>query len=190
MDLLASCPDAHRWDTAPLHPSESASCAPRREDPSSILLRLSEGHFESPPTPKLQCAVPADLRERGGDATVIRVARRHRRDKGCGRAAETSGRKRGRGQSYVGPAGSRVPAPTPPQPRPGTPTSLRRSPRPASQPAPRAPERSPESRASAAGARLPEGRRQRRPLVSAGPLPRTPAPGPQRPHTLSAILTA
>ena len=68
--------------------------------PSSILLRLSEGHFESPPTPKLRCTVPADLRERGGDATVIRVARRHRRGKGCGRAAETSGRKRGRGQSY------------------------------------------------------------------------------------------
>ena len=169
VDLPASRPDTHLWDTAPLHLSESASC------PFSILLRLSEGHFESPPTPKLRSAAPADLRERGEDATVIRVAATDG-TRVVGELRRPQG-KRGQRTDWRGAAGSRVPAPTPPQPRPGTPTSLQRSPRPASPPACPEPQSAARSLEPAQRVRVSRrGRRQRRPQVSAAPLPRTPAP--------------
>ncbi|XP_010852340.1 PREDICTED: somatostatin receptor type 5, partial [Bison bison bison] len=65
---------------------------------------LSEGHFESPPTPKLWSAAPADLRERGEDATVIRDAATDG-TRVVGELRRPQG-KRGQRTDWRGPAGN------------------------------------------------------------------------------------
>ncbi|XDA88820.1 hypothetical protein R6Z07F_018449 [Ovis aries] len=154
--------------------------------------RLSEGHFEPRPTPKLRSAAPADLRERGGDATVIRVTATDG-TRVVGELQRPQGEKGSEDRLARGPRGAECPPPPRPSPAPAPPppSNARPAPPPRPSPEPQSAARSLEPAQRVRVSPRAEGCRQRSPPQTPGTpaQPALPAVAAMEPLFLASPLT-